>query len=374
MCCPGRAVGPGRTPPGGRATPGGRRPRCGRRGRGRSRPRMTAPMVPESGVTSSSTSVSVSVMVRLLGGRWCGWRIERIERIERIGGGRAGESADGWPGPWTPTPISASSPDRSATNRGSPGERGSPTSTGRSSETVPSAQDEHPVGQQDGLVDVVGDQQHGRVVPGAQLPDQVVHADAGQGVEGAEGLVQQQQLRLAHQRPGQGHPLGLAPREGLGPVPLVPARGRPRPGPRARGPGPRRPFGRGPRCRARGPRAAGAGPGTRRPGARARRPRPRPRHRVRPGCAGGCSCPSRCGRAGRRTRRDGCRGRCPAAPPGRRRTCAGGGRPPPGALRRRTGRCRPPTVDHVGHRPGCQRSTFRSARRTSPSLSRPSRA
>ena len=44
-----------------------------------------------------------------------------------------------------------------------------------------------------------------------------LHAQAGQRVEGGEGLVEQQQLRLADQRPRQGHPLGLATRERAGP-------------------------------------------------------------------------------------------------------------------------------------------------------------
>ncbi len=71
---------------------------------------------------------------------------------------------------------------------------------------------------------------------------------------------------------------------------------------------------RAPRCRAPSPTAAAARPGT--------RPRGRSgtwispvdrRRRDRRGHAGTCSCPSRCDRAGRRTRRDGCRGRCHAA-------------------------------------------------------------
>ena len=81
-------------------------------------------------------------------------------------------------------------------------------------------EDDDPVGERDRLVDVVGDEHDGRAVPLVQLLQQPVHADAGQGVEGAERLVEQQQLRLAHEGPGQGDALGLAARQ----------RARPRPG------------------------------------------------------------------------------------------------------------------------------------------------
>ena len=43
-----------------------------------------------------------------------------------------------------------------------------------------------------------------------QRPDQALHLDAGEGVERREGLVQQQQFWLLHQRTRQGHALGLA--------------------------------------------------------------------------------------------------------------------------------------------------------------------
>ena len=60
------------------------------------------------------------------------------------------------------------------------------------------------------LVDVVGDEQDGRPVPAPQLEHQLVHLDAGQGVEGAERLVEQQQVGVADQGPGQRDALGLA--------------------------------------------------------------------------------------------------------------------------------------------------------------------
>ena len=76
---------------------------------------------------------------------------------------------------------------------------------------------DHPVGQHDGLVDVVGDQQHGRPVPLAQLAEQRVHPDPGQRVEGAERLVGQQQLGVADQRAGQRGALLLAAGQLVGP-------------------------------------------------------------------------------------------------------------------------------------------------------------
>ncbi len=83
------------------------------------------------------------------------------------------------------------------------------------------AQDEHPVGEADGLVDVVGDQQHRGAVALAQLLHEGVHLEPGEGVERPEGLVEQEEGRVADQGPGQGDALGLAPREGLGPHVLV---------------------------------------------------------------------------------------------------------------------------------------------------------
>ncbi len=62
---------------------------------------------------------------------------------------------------------------------------------------------DHAVGQDDGLVDVVGHQQHGGLVHLAELAQQRVHPDPGQRVEGTEGLVGEQQLGVADQRAGQ---------------------------------------------------------------------------------------------------------------------------------------------------------------------------
>ena len=62
----------------------------------------------------------------------------------------------------------------------------------------------------------MGDEQHGGLVALAQLSQQVVHPEPGEGVERPERLVGQQQLRLAHQRAGQGDPLLLAAGQLLG--------------------------------------------------------------------------------------------------------------------------------------------------------------
>ena len=71
------------------------------------------------------------------------------------------------------------------------------------------AEDEHPVSQRQCLIDVVGDEQHGGLVPGPQRQDQPVHRHPGQRVQRAERFVKQQQRRLAHQGPGQRCPLRL---------------------------------------------------------------------------------------------------------------------------------------------------------------------
>jgi hypothetical protein len=76
---------------------------------------------------------------------------------------------------------------------------------------------EDPVGEQDGLLDVVRHQQHRAAAPLPQLAHQTLGLDAGERVERAERLVQQQEIGLAHQRPCQGGALGLAAGEGLGP-------------------------------------------------------------------------------------------------------------------------------------------------------------
>src|SRR6478735_1551651 len=73
------------------------------------------------------------------------------------------------------------------------------------------SQHDHPIGQQNRLVDVMGDQQHGGCVATTQVLQQAVHLDARQRIEGAERFVEQQQFGLTHQRPRQRDALSLSP-------------------------------------------------------------------------------------------------------------------------------------------------------------------
>ncbi|MNF93199.1 hypothetical protein D3C84_758670 [compost metagenome] len=68
---------------------------------------------------------------------------------------------------------------------------------------------QHPVGNRHRFTDVMGHQQHGEAVLLPEPLDQLLHFNAGQGIQGAQRLIQQQQARLVDQRPGQGHPLLL---------------------------------------------------------------------------------------------------------------------------------------------------------------------
>ncbi len=58
------------------------------------------------------------------------------------------------------------------------------------------------VGEQHGLVDVMGDHDHRVAEPAVDLHHRILQMGAGQGVERAERLVEQQDLRLHGQRPG----------------------------------------------------------------------------------------------------------------------------------------------------------------------------
>ncbi|MCY1383975.1 hypothetical protein D9M69_721570 [compost metagenome] len=69
-----------------------------------------------------------------------------------------------------------------------------------------------PIGQQDRLIHVMGDQQHCRRMFAPQLNDQSVHANARQGIQRGKGLVHQQQLGFAHQAAGQRHALSFTAR------------------------------------------------------------------------------------------------------------------------------------------------------------------
>lgn len=74
-----------------------------------------------------------------------------------------------------------------------------------------------PVGKRDGLLHVVRHEQRGKAMLTPQPLDQRMHLDAGQGVERAERLVQQQQLRTMHERARQRDALPLAARQLRGP-------------------------------------------------------------------------------------------------------------------------------------------------------------
>src|ERR1017187_4140369 len=78
-------------------------------------------------------------------------------------------------------------------------------------------QDDDPVGEGERLVHVMGDQQDRGLVMRPEPDDQPVHGDPGQRVQGAEWLIEQQQARLAHQRPGQRGPLSLTAGQGQWP-------------------------------------------------------------------------------------------------------------------------------------------------------------
>ena len=72
------------------------------------------------------------------------------------------------------------------------------------------AQQDHPVGQLERLVDVVGHEQHRGGCRGVDVEQQVLHAHPGQRVERRERLVEQQHARVACQGTGQRRSLGHA--------------------------------------------------------------------------------------------------------------------------------------------------------------------
>src|SRR5438270_774470 len=80
----------------------------------------------------------------------------------------------------------------------------------------PAGQHEHAVAQTHGLAHVVGDEQDGDPGRRPHPLDLVVEQVACDGVEGAEGLVHQQDLRLLGQRSCQRHPLAHCARELVG--------------------------------------------------------------------------------------------------------------------------------------------------------------
>ena len=75
------------------------------------------------------------------------------------------------------------------------------------------------VGQPDGLVDVMGHEDDGPTQPRPQLDHQILHAQAGLGVERGEGLVHEHHVGLAGEHPGKADALAHAAGELVGPLP-----------------------------------------------------------------------------------------------------------------------------------------------------------
>ena len=70
-------------------------------------------------------------------------------------------------------------------------------------------EDEYPVGEEHCLVDVMGDEQDGGLMPSDKPFEQRPHVDPGEGVECSEGLVEEQHARIADEGAGQRDSLGL---------------------------------------------------------------------------------------------------------------------------------------------------------------------
>ena len=110
---------------------------------------------------------------------------------------------------------------RSARNSGSrlvDRSRSSPSGTGEVGHDPAGVAAEHddPLAEEDRLLDVVGDHDHGDAGVGPDLADEDLHVLLGLHVQRAERLVEQQHLGLAGQRPGDRDPLPLAAGELLG--------------------------------------------------------------------------------------------------------------------------------------------------------------
>ena len=71
----------------------------------------------------------------------------------------------------------------------------------------PGGHDDHPLGQQNRLVHVMGDEEAGflLLLPGFQQLG--LELGPGLGIQGAEGLVHEQHLGIVGVGPGDGHPL-----------------------------------------------------------------------------------------------------------------------------------------------------------------------
>ena len=70
-----------------------------------------------------------------------------------------------------------------------------------------------PVGKEQCLVHVVGNEHDGGTVAAMELAQQLVHLHPGKCVQGTKRLVEQQKLRLAHEGTGEGDTLSFASRQ-----------------------------------------------------------------------------------------------------------------------------------------------------------------
>ena len=74
-------------------------------------------------------------------------------------------------------------------------------------------EDRHAVREPEGLAEIVGDQKHRRLPPRLPVPELPLHRPPRDRIEGAEGLVHQNERRPRRQSAGDSHPLPLAARE-----------------------------------------------------------------------------------------------------------------------------------------------------------------
>ncbi len=75
---------------------------------------------------------------------------------------------------------------------------------------APLVDKEHLIGNQLGILRIVGNHQHGNALFAGEACHFRQHLPAQGGIEGREGLIQQQQRFAAHQRASQPDPLLLA--------------------------------------------------------------------------------------------------------------------------------------------------------------------
>jgi hypothetical protein len=82
---------------------------------------------------------------------------------------------------------------------------------------APLGQDNDPIRKQNGLVDIMCDEHHGRAMPVPKLRNEFLHPDPRQRIQTGERFIQQQQVRFGDHRSGQCHPLRFTAREVLRP-------------------------------------------------------------------------------------------------------------------------------------------------------------